>query len=141
MKQDFLRKVLQLNFSNFLQLLSKFSWVNPWKLVTNFMQFFPKFLKIMILSPQLFVCQLWVILWSRGVVVITTAQLYSTKPELRSCAGSNPARSMSEMRDGENLWQWSRLEMRCERLSSVNQSAKTIHLHQFTDETASFTQC
>ena len=138
MKQDFLRKVLQLNFSNFLQLLSKFSWVDPWKLVTNF---FPKFLKIMVLSSQLFVCQLWVIMLSRGVVVITTAQLYSTKPELRSCAGSNPARSVSEMRDGENLWQWSRLEMRCKRLSSVNQSAKTIHLHQFTDETASFTQC
>ena len=138
MKQDFLRKVLQLNFSNFLQLLSKFSWVDPWKLVTNF---FAKFLKIMVLSPQLFVCQLWVIMWSRGVVVITTAQLYSTKPELRSCAGSNPARSVSEMRDGGNLWQWSRLEMRCKRLSLVNQSAKTIHLHQFTDETASFTQC
>ena len=39
----------------------------------------------------------------RGVVVITTAQLHSTKPELRFCAGSNPARSVSEIRDGENL--------------------------------------
>ena len=29
---------------------------------------------------------------SRGVVVITTAQLYSTKPELRFCTGSNPVR-------------------------------------------------
>ena len=38
-----------------------------------------------------------------GVVVITTAQLHSTKPELRFCAGSNPARGVSEIRDGEDL--------------------------------------
>ena len=37
--------------------------------------------------------------WRRGVVVITTAQLYST----RFCAGSNPARGVSEIRDGEDL--------------------------------------
>ena len=41
-------------------------------------------------------------LWRHGVVVITAAQLYSTKPELRFCASSNPAR-MSEIRDGEDL--------------------------------------
>ena len=45
----------------------------------------------------------------RGVVVITTAQLHSAKPELRFCAGSN---GVSEIRDGEDLWQWSRLEIR-----------------------------
>ena len=39
----------------------------------------------------------------RGVVVIATAQLHSTKPELRFCAGSNPARGVSEIRDGEDL--------------------------------------
>ena len=38
-----------------------------------------------------------------GVVVITAAQLHSTKPELRFCAGSNPARGVSEIRDGEDL--------------------------------------
>ena len=38
-----------------------------------------------------------------GVVVITTAQLHSTKPELRFCAGSNPARGVSEICDGEDL--------------------------------------
>ena len=38
-----------------------------------------------------------------GVVVITTAQLHSSKPELRFCAGSNPARGVSEIRDGEDL--------------------------------------
>ena len=42
----------------------------------------------------------------------TTAQLHSTKPELRFCAGSNPACSVSEIRDGEDLWQWSWLEIR-----------------------------
>ena len=39
----------------------------------------------------------------RGVVVIITAQLHSTKPELRFCAGSNPAHGVSEIRDGEDL--------------------------------------
>ena len=53
-----------------------------------------------------------VIMWRHGVVVITTAQLHSTKPELKFCAGSNPARGVSEIRDGEDLWQWSRLEIR-----------------------------
>ena len=47
-----------------------------------------------------------------GVVVITTAQLHSTKPELWFCACSNPARGVSEIRDGEDLWQWSLLEIR-----------------------------
>ena len=42
-------------------------------------------------------------LWPRGVVVITIAQLHSTKPELRFCAGSNPAHGMSEIGDGEDL--------------------------------------
>ena len=41
--------------------------------------------------------------WRRGIVVITTAQLHSTKPELRLCAGSNPARGVLEIRDGEDL--------------------------------------
>ena len=46
------------------------------------------------------------------VVVITTAQLHSSKPELRFCAGSNPARGVSDICDGEDLWQWSRIEIR-----------------------------
>ena len=41
--------------------------------------------------------------WRPGVVVIITTQLHSTKPELRFCAGSKPARSVSEIRDGEDL--------------------------------------
>ena len=47
-----------------------------------------------------------------GVVVITTAQLHSTKSKLRLCAGSNPPRGGLEIRDGEDLRQWSRLEIR-----------------------------
>ena len=47
-----------------------------------------------------------------GVVDITTAQLHGTKPELRLCAGSNPTRGLSEIRDGDDLWQWSWLEIR-----------------------------
>ena len=38
-----------------------------------------------------------------GVVVITTAQPHLTKPEPSFCAGSNPARSVPKIRDGENL--------------------------------------
>ena len=41
--------------------------------------------------------------WCRSVVVISTAQLHSTKPELRFCAGSNPAGGVSEIHDGEDL--------------------------------------
>ena len=50
--------------------------------------------------------------WHCGVVDIATAQFHSTKPELRFCVGCNPACSMSEIRDCEDLWQWSRLEIR-----------------------------
>ena len=50
--------------------------------------------------------------WPCGVVVITTAQFHSTKPELRFCAGSNPSCGVSEIHDGEDLWQWSRLELK-----------------------------
>ena len=42
-------------------------------------------------------------LWYRGMVVISTAQLHSTNPEVRLCAGSDPARDVSEIRDGEDL--------------------------------------
>ena len=42
-------------------------------------------------------------MWRRDLVVVTTAQLYSTEPELRFSAGSNPARGVSENRDGEDL--------------------------------------
>ena len=39
----------------------------------------------------------------RGVVAITTAQLHSTKHELRFCVSSSPARGVSEIRIVEDL--------------------------------------
>ena len=47
-----------------------------------------------------------------GVAVFTTVQPHSTKSGLRFCAGSNPARGMPDIWDGEDLWQWSQLEIR-----------------------------
>ena len=44
-----------------------------------------------------------------GILVITTVQFHSTKLELRFGAGSN---LLTEIRDGENLWQGFRLEIR-----------------------------
>ena len=45
-----------------------------------------------------------IFLWRGGVAVLTAAQLYSIKSELRLCAGSNPTRGVSDIRDGEDLW-------------------------------------
>ena len=42
-------------------------------------------------------------IWLRGVAVITTAQLHSTKPKLGYCVGSKPARGVLEIRDGEDI--------------------------------------
>ena len=41
--------------------------------------------------------------WCHGIVVITTAQPYSTKPELRFCAGSKPDPAVLEIPNGEDL--------------------------------------
>ena len=46
------------------------------------------------------------------ILIFDAAQLHSTKPELRFCTGSNPAHSVSEIFSGEDLWQWSQLEIR-----------------------------
>ena len=43
------------------------------------------------------------VVWCRGVVVITTAQIHSTRPELMFWASSNLARGMSEIRNDEDL--------------------------------------
>ena len=42
------------------------------------------------------------LLCRRGAVAVTTAQLHSTKYELRFCPGSNPC-GVSETHDGEYL--------------------------------------
>ena len=51
-------------------------------------------------------------MWRCGVVVITTAQPHSTKPEIRFCVGSNPVPDISETGNDEDLRQWPRLEIR-----------------------------
>ena len=68
-------------------------------------------------------------LWHRGVVVITTAQLHSTKPEFRFCAGSNPARGVSEIHNGEGL-KMIPVGNKAKRLSLVNDTTKAIHHHE-----------
>ena len=63
----------------------------------------------------------------RGVVVMNNAQLHSTKPEFKFCSGSNPALNVMEIRDGKDLWQWSRLEIRLNAF--CRSTTKTIHHH------------
>ena len=43
------------------------------------------------------------LLWRRGVVFITTAQIHSANPEITFCVGSYPACRMSKIHNGENL--------------------------------------
>ena len=72
------------------------------------------------------------VLWRHGVVVITTAQLHSSKPEFRfSCTGSNPVRGVLEIHDGEDLQQWSQLEIMliAFRRSTVLQKIHDHHHH------------
>ena len=59
------------------------------------------------------------ITWYRGVVVITAAQLHSVKSELRPYVGSSPVCGVLEIRNGKDLWQWFRLEIKAKRLPSV----------------------
>ena len=69
-------------------------------------------------------------LFAITVVVITTAQLHSTKPDLRFWADSNPARGVWEIGNGEDLWQCSGLEIRLNvfRQSTIPQKQFIINL-------------
>ena len=60
--------------------------------------------------------------------------------ELKFCGGLNPASSVLEICDVKERWQWSTLETRCKRLSSVNHSAKTIHQFMISVETCRMTK-
>ena len=60
-------------------------------------------------------------------MVITTVHLHSAKPELRFCASSNPAHGVSEICNGENLWQWSWLEIRLNTFHWSTITQETIH--------------
>ena len=112
--------LFQKNFISFLpgfifsSLIPSFSFVMPSKRTQNSFtttrQILNAFL-ILISYLYLFTVPLFTFnwlyagaVWRHGVVVITAAQLYSTKHELRLCAGSNAAWGVSEIRDGEDLW-------------------------------------
>ena len=43
------------------------------------------------------------LIWRRGVLVMTAAQLHSRKPGLRFCASLNPAHGLLEICDGEKF--------------------------------------
>ena len=77
--------------------------------------------------------------WRHGVVVIITAQLHSTTPELRFCSGSNPARGVSGILDGEDFWQWSQLELNAYRRWTIPQKQFIILLHNFCLHTSLLT--
>ena len=73
---------------------------------------------------------IFVYCWRCGIVVISSAQFHSMKPKFRFSVGSNPGRSMSEIRDDENLWQWSRpARNKAQCFLLVNHITKTIHYH------------
>ena len=67
-------------------------------------------------------------------MIIAAVPFHSTKPELKFCVGINPTRGESmicdgENLDGENLWQWSRLDIRHLFNWATNHFAKEIHRH------------
>ena len=68
-------------------------------------------------------------------MVITAAQIHSTKPELRFCAVSNPARGVSEIRNGEDSDNGMvSAGNKATHLSSVNHIIKTIQFNSFTKQ-------
>ena len=76
--------------------------------------------------------------WRRGVVVINTGQLHSTKLELRFCARSNLASDVSKIPDREYLWKCSRLKIRLNafRQSTIPQKQFIIIIKQYTKTTS-----
>ena len=55
---------------------------------------------------------------------------HSTKSELRFFAGSNPSLNTLEIRDGEDLRQWSQQEIMLNAFNWSKQLIRIIHLHQ-----------
>ena len=76
------------------------------------------------------------------IVVVTTSQLHSTKAEFRFCACSNPAGVVSEIRGGEDLLQWFRLEIRLKAFRRSTNTSKTVQEHEHSQiETMFITLC
>ena len=61
-------------------------------------------------------------------MVIITAQLHSTKSELRFCASLNPAHAISEIYDCLNLWQWPWLKIK----HKCNNNSSSLSSSPFT---------
>ena len=57
-----------------------------------------------------------------------STQIYSSKSELRICAGSYPTCGVSEIRDGKELTM-DPARNKAKRLSSVSHTTKTVHHH------------
>ena len=77
------------------------------------------------MSEYVFLIKLQASYLRHGAVIVTTA-LHSIKSELMFSAGPIPARSVLEISDGEDLWQWSCLEIRLNAFRSF-----TIPLKRF----------
>ena len=78
-----------------------------------FREDFPNFLQDCAFNHFLLIYEpFWTAFLLRFIVIITTAQFHLTKLELRSFTGWNPACGVSKICDGEDLWRWSRLEIR-----------------------------
>ena len=75
--------------------------------------------------------------WCSGYHYCTTSFI---KAWISFCAGSNPARGVSDIRNGEDLWQWSRLEIRL-RLSSVNHTEQFIIIIIIINDVSTRTFC
>ena len=75
--------------------------------------------------------QLKVAPWHRGVVVITTAKLHSTKSELRFCSDWNPAGGVLEICDSDNVCNGSgwKYGVNAFRRSTIPQKQFIVHHH------------
>ena len=62
---------------------------------------------------------------------MNTAQIHSSKPKVRFCAGSNQARGVSEIHGHVDDSVPAR--NKAKRLPSVNYTTKTIHVHPHHD--------
>ena len=68
-------------------------------------------------------------MWRRGVMVMTTPQLHSAKPELRFCGVLNPAPGVFEIGDGGGTLTMVQTGNKVKSLSSVNHTTKAVNHH------------
>ena len=76
-------------------------------------------------------------------MVITAAQLHSTKPELRFYAGQSPSRDVLEIHDGKDHWHLFRLErgLNAVRLSNIPQKTNHHHYNHLLTEDVRAERC